>query len=87
MEQVPSAVKEQRAGRAAQAAETMCQAYLQGCVGRVYPVLFEQEKEGYYTGHAPNYCEVGVRANDLHNKVLDVKITGINGEILIGELT
>lgn len=87
MEQVPSAVKEQRAGRAAQAAETMCQAYLQGCVGRVYPVLFEQEKDGYYTGHAPNYCEVGVRANDLHNKVLDVKITGISGEMLIGELT
>ncbi len=87
MEQVPSAVKERRAGRAAQAAETMRQAYLQGCVGRVYPVLFEQEKDGYYTGHAPNYCEVGVRANDLHNKVLDVKITGINGEMLIGELT
>ena len=87
MEQVPSAVKEQRAGRAAQAAETMRQAYLQGCVGRVYPVLFEQEKDGYYTGHAPNYCEVGVRANDLHNKVLDVKITGISGEMLIGELT
>ena len=87
MEQVPSAVKEQRAGRAAQAAETMRQAYLQGCVGRVYPVLFEQEKDGYYTGHAPNYCEVGVRANDLHNKVLDVKITSIIGEMLIGELT
>ena len=87
MEQVPSAVKEQRAGRAAQAAETMRQAYLQGCVGRVYPVLFEQERDGYYTGHAPNYCEVGVRANDLHNKVLDVKITGIIGEMLIGELT
>ena len=87
MEQVPSAVKEQRAGRAAQAAETMHQTYLQGCVGRVYPVLFEQEKDGYYTGHAPNYCEVGVRANDLHNKVLDVKITGIIGEMLVGELT
>ena len=87
MEQVPSAVKEQRAGRAAQAAETMRQAYLQGCVGRVYPVLFEQEKDGYYTGHAPNYCEVGVRAKDLHNIVLNVKITGISGEMLIGELT
>ena len=87
MEQVPSAVKERRAGRAAQAAETMRQAYLQGCVGRVYPVLFEQEKDGYYTGHAPNYCEVGVRANNLHNKVLDVRIIGINGEMLIGELT
>ena len=87
MEQVSAAVKEQRAVRAAQTAETMRQAYLRGCVGQTYPVLFEQEKDGYYTGHAPNYCEVGVRAEDLHNKVLDVKITGINGDILIGELT
>ena len=87
MEQVPSAVKERRAGRAAQAAETMRQAYLQGCVGRVYPVLFEQEKDGYYTGHAPNYCETGVRGEDLHNKVLDVKITGTDGDMLVGELT
>ena len=87
MEQVSAAVKEQRAARAAQTAETMCQAYLRGCVGQTYPVLFEQEKDGYYTGHAPNYCEVGVRAEDLHNKVLNVKITGIDGDMLTGELT
>ena len=87
MEQVSAAVKEQRAARAAQTAETMRQAYLRGCVGQTYPVLFEQEKDGYYTGHAPNYCEVGVRAEDLHNKVLNVKITGINGDMLTGELT
>ena len=87
MEQVSAAVKEQRAARAAQTAETMRQAYLRSCVGQTYPVLFEQEKDGYYTGHAPNYCEVGVRAEDLHNKVLNVKITGIDGDILTGELT
>lgn len=87
MEQVSAAVKEQRAARAAQTAETMRQAYLRGCVGQTYPVLFEQEKDGYYTGHAPNYCEVGVRAEDLHNKVLNVKITGIDGNMLTGELT
>ena len=84
MEQVSAAVKEQRAARAAQTAETMRQAYLRGCVGQTYPVLFEQEKDGYYTGHAPNYCEVGVRAEDLHNKVLNVKITGIDGDMLTG---
>ena len=87
MEQVSAAVKEQRAARAAQMAESMRQAYLRGCVGQIYPVLFEQEKDGYYTGHAPNYCEVGVRAEDLHNKVLNVKITGIDGNMLTGELT
>ena len=87
MEQLSAAVKERRAARAAEVASQMHRAYLEGCVGQVYPVLFEQEKDGYYTGHAPNYCETGVRGGDLHNKVLDVKITGTDGDMLIGELT
>lgn len=87
MEQLSAAVKERRAARAAEVASQMHRAYLEGCVGQVYPVLFEQEKDGYYTGHAPNYCEIGVRVGDLHNKVLSVKITGTDGDMLIGELT
>lgn len=87
MEQLSAAVKEHRAARAAEVASQMHRAYLEGCVGQVYPVLFEQEKDGYYTGHAPNYCETGVRGEDLHNKVLKVKITGTDGDMLIGELT
>lgn len=86
-QQWTAAVKEQRCAKAAQVAEKMRRAYLEGCVGRTYPVLFEQEKDGLYTGHAPNYCEVGVAGVDLHNQVLNVKITGINGDILTGELT
>ena len=62
-------------------------AYLAGCVGRVYPVLFEQPKDGRYTGHAPNYMEVAVAADGLHNIIRDVKIVGTDGEILLGELT
>ena len=87
MEQLSAAVKERRAARAAEVASQMHRAYLEGCVGQVYPVLFEQEKDGYSTGHAPNYCETGVRGDDLHNKVLNVKITGTDGDMLIGELT
>ena len=87
MEQLSAAVKERRAARAAEVASQMHRAYLEGCVGQVYPVLFEQEKDDYYTGHAPNYCETGVRGGDLHNKVLNVKITGTDGDMLIGELT
>ena len=87
MEQLSAAVKERRAARAAEVASQMHRAYLEGCVGQVYPVLFEQEKDGYYTGHAPNYCETGVRGEDLHNKVLNVKITGTDGDMLVGELT
>ena len=87
MGQVPPAVKEQRTARAGQVAERMHRAYLKGCVGQVYPVLFEQARDGLYTGHAPNYMEVGVAADGLHNVILDVKITGVDGEILRGELT
>lgn len=82
-----AAVKEQRAARAAETAERMKQAYLRGCVGQTYPVLFEQEKNGLYVGHAPNYCQVGVLGEDLHNKVLDVKIEEVTGDMLIGGLT
>ena len=87
MEQVPAHIKERRAAQAAKVAETMRRTYLQGCVGQIYPVLFEQEKDGLYTGHAPNYCEVGVHGEDLHNKVIDVKIVAAEGDKLIGELT
>ena len=85
--QCTAAVKERRAARAAEAAERMKQAYLRGCVGQTYPVLFEQVKGGLYVGHAPNYCQVGVRGEDLHNAVRNVKIEAVDGDMLIGELT
>ena len=62
MPQLTAAVKEERAARAAQVAHRMHQTYLEGCVGRTYPVLFEQEKDGLYTGHAPNYMAWRCRA-------------------------
>ena len=86
-DQCTAAVKERRAARAAETAERMKQAYLHGCVGQTYPVLFEQEKGGLYVGHAPNYCQVGVRGEDLHNAVRNVKIGAVDGDMLIGELT
>ena len=86
-DQCTAAVKERRAARAAETAERMKQAYLRGCVGQTYPVLFEQEKNGLYVGHAPNYCQVGVRGEDLHNAARNVKIEAVDGDMLIGELT
>ena len=86
MEQVPAAVKEQRTARAAQVAERMHRAYLDGCVGQVYPVLFEQSKGERYAGHAPNYMEVDVEASGLHNVIKNVRITGVDGGVLRGEM-
>ena len=86
-DQCTAAVKERRAARAAETAERMKQAYLLGCVGQTYPVLFEQEKNGLYVGHAPNYCQVGVRGEDLHNKIYGVRIVEFTEDMLTGELT
>ncbi|WP_295865008.1 tRNA (N(6)-L-threonylcarbamoyladenosine(37)-C(2))-methylthiotransferase MtaB [uncultured Oscillibacter sp.] len=87
MEQIPRAVKEARAKRAAEAAEEMHRAYLLGCVGQVYPVLYEQARDGRYSGHAPNYMEVLVSKDPaLHNRVIPTRITGVDGSALLGEL-
>ena len=86
MHQLTSAVKEKRAARAAEVAEEMHEAYLQSCVGKVFPVLFEQEKEGRFAGHAPNYMEVLAQGEGLHNAVRNVEITAVENGSLVGEI-
>ena len=86
LEQVPKAVKEDRARRAADLASDMHRMYLEGCVGRTYPVLFEQSRNGKFSGHAPNYMEVLAEGTDLHNQVKNVRITGTDGQVLFGQL-
>ena len=86
MRQVQKAIKEERARRGAAVAAEMRQAYLAACVGKMYPVLFEQPKDGRFFGHAPNYMEVLVEGQDLHNTVKNVRITGLEGEALLGEI-
>ena len=86
MEQVPGAVKDARAARAAAVAEEMHQAYLEDCVGQIYDVLYEQPADGLYQGHAPNYMLTAVPAGDLHNRILPTRITGVENGVLLGEL-
>lgn len=84
--QVPRAVKEDRARRAHALAEELRQAYLDGQVGRTLPILFEEEKDGLWQGHAPNYTQAAVPGKDLHNVCRPVRITGADGVRLTGEL-
>jgi threonylcarbamoyladenosine tRNA methylthiotransferase MtaB len=86
MAQIPKAVKEDRAKRAATVAAEMRKEYLDGCVGSVYPVLFEQPKEGLFFGHAPNYMEVLAEGKDLHNTVKNVRIIRTDGDKLYGNI-
>ena len=87
MPQVSGPVKERRAAQAAEVAREMHQRYLNSCVGTRCAVLFEQPGEdGRYHGHSADYMEVAVAGEGLHNKLLTVEITGIDGEILVGEV-
>ena len=57
------------------------------CVGNVLPVLFEQLRDGLWIGHAPNYMEVAVCAEeDLRNQVRPVIVSGVKNGMLTGEL-
>ena len=87
MEQVPKSVKEARAARAGQVAAELYEKYLRSCVGQTFPVLFEQAGEdGCFVGHAPNYMEVAAAGENLHNCLRSVRITGVDGSVLKGEI-
>ncbi len=83
-DQLPNAVKDARCHQAATVAAEMEQRYLERWVGETLPVLFEEEADGLWRGHAPNYVAVYAAGVDLHNVLKDVKITGLHGQALEG---
>ena len=61
--------------------------FLQSQIGKIEPVLFEREKNGYYEGHTMNYTQVIVKADkDISNQILNVKITEADKNICVGVL-
>ncbi len=85
-DQVPKEIKEARAARAIALAAEMERAWLEGQVGSALPVLFEEERDGLWRGHAPNYAEVRVPGADLHNRLRQVAIEGVEAGALTGRL-
>lgn len=73
-DQIPRSVKEARSARAIAIAKTLSERYRQALVGTVQDVLFEQEEDGYFTGHTMNYTKAYVRGQALHNQVLPVTV-------------
>ena len=84
---VQIASKQAIARRAAALATRLERAYLASWVGQALPVLFEEEKEGLWRGHAPNYTEVFAPGEGLHNVIKEVKITRIHQDGLNGSIT
>ena len=84
--QLSSAVKDRRAREAREIAEEMHGAYLAASLGLRLPVLFETEEKGESAGHSDTYLLVRVPGTGLRGKLLDVEITGMDGESLTGKI-
>jgi len=82
--QHPNAVKEERSRAAIAVAEEQRMQFLQSLSGTVHPVLFEERSGDYYTGHTPNYIKVYVKGQDLHNQILDIRLTEPYADGMLG---
>jgi len=85
--QLPESVKNERVKRLMELDSVLRRENAERFMGRTLDVLFETEKDGVYTGHAPNMLEVCVRAEgDVRGKIVPVTLVGYDGETAIGEI-
>ncbi|MDD3839092.1 MAG: tRNA (N(6)-L-threonylcarbamoyladenosine(37)-C(2))-methylthiotransferase MtaB [Clostridia bacterium] len=88
--QVNSKVKEQRSRQLNEIAQQLKYDFMISSKGKKAKVLFEQESpaiEGYYEGHTDNYIKVLSKSDyDIINKIMDVKLTKIFNESIIGDI-
>ncbi len=87
MPQLPGDIRKERAARLRDAAARRKQNWLRGLIGSTQNVLIESEQG---RGHAENFAEVAsrhsrFRGNDALGKIIEMKITGLEGDVLIGE--
>ena len=73
-----NAVKEDRSRRAIAVAEEMNRSFREAMVGTRQQVLLEEEQEGLYAGHAPNYMKIYVKGQNLHNEIRTVIVEKIH---------
>lgn len=85
--QVPPDIKHERSARLISAQREITYGILDGMIGKTLPVLFEARNGELFTGHTASFVEVGVQCSeDLHATLADVRITGRQGGICLGEL-
>lgn len=60
--------------------------YLKEFIGKTMEILTEEEKDGYTYGYTTNYLRVKVDQSMPHNKLVEVKITGLDNLVLTASL-
>jgi len=81
-----NATKEARSRAAIAVAAQMSREYNEALIGTTQAVLFEETDGEFYTGHAPNYVKVYARGENLHNEVINVTVTGLYKDGVVGEI-
>ncbi len=87
MEQLTNAVKDDRAARLTMVTDEIRDDFLKKQIGKTVSVLFEVHKNGFNEGYTENYTPVKVYGDcDLHEKILSVKLTGVENDFCLGEI-
>lgn len=84
--QLTEAEKRARASAAAETAARLSARFKTAQIGQTLHVLFEQESGETASGHAENYAEVTVNAVGLRGRLCPVRVTGVHGGRLFGEI-
>lgn len=87
--QIPPEIKEQRTKKLIELSNQTSEKIRKKQIGKTLKVLIEEkDKEGNYKGHTANYLEVEIEnvEKELRNKIVEVKITNVEFERLIGTL-
>ena len=77
-DQVSHKIKKQRSRQMLALAEASSQGFRQQFLGRIMPVLWENQSDGLWSGLTGNYIKVYSKSNeDLTNQLLPVKLVGL----------
>ncbi len=84
---VPLPVRQERANRVKTVAAALSREFLQDFVGKTIPVLLESPRNAFTPAHSSWHFPVRVLCTDRpKNSICLVRLTGIQGEAMIGEL-
>ncbi len=84
--QVEPADKQARSAKMIAATAESEQDFLATQVGLTLPILFETYENGINCGYSENYTHVKAGGKDLRGKIVNVKITAVEGDGCVGEI-
>lgn len=85
--QIPPNIKDERSKIMSETVAVLKENYMKSFIGKSLNVLFEQRKDKFFEGTSDNYIKVFVQTDlDLTGKIIDVQITDIEDDYLIGTI-